>query len=716
MKKFLYRHIGLTDEVRGQVPSLHDSIELALGASESLLQDVLDGLVAACAAPRPGEGYGAHAPVNRAATDYVVSQAAAAQKTFAQHLRRQVYSPVDQGSMALEAMPVRFEDLQWFDGDQVDLTIELALAQQAVGRHVDEVLPGLHALISTQLGWTTVQSTLNPLKPQAFVQALYTMLDKHAPDAPARTALMQPAAGLLGMGLSQLYRELMAWLRAHGVEPATPVAAGKALRGPAADSVLGRRLLSLDKLRQLLAGDLDDSQGTPDFLHTVPASFMAMEDLKLIEPMIKRLAQRATRASDLAVRAEQVNPPLARAHTEGRQLGRQLGAEVLSLMLDQLTQDARMLAPVRAHIKALEPTLLTLTHTDPRFFSDRQHPARQLLDRVTHQSLAFCADTDPGFAHFQQSCAHAVARLSDGPGDAAAFARVLQRMERDWSQAEATQRQQQQEAALTLLHAEQRHLLAQRWAVEFQTRLADRALPEWLSHFLCGPWAQVVAQAELACTDGRADPAGYVALVDELIWSVQPSFTRRNRARLVQLVPELLIKLRQGLQAVQYPPARLSVLLDAMVALHEQAFEGPRASAPPESVAPTDSAHALGQGSVWLDATEAQESGFFADDTPASAPVHLWTARDLQAGVWVDLRVQGVWRRARLSWVSPHRTLFMFVALGGSAHSMTRRTMERLRMQGAIRVVSHGCLVDEALDDVAQAVLKNDLAAGPKSP
>jgi hypothetical protein len=80
--------------------------------------------------------------------------------------------------------------------------------------------------------------------------------------------------------------------------------------------------------------------------------------------------------------------------------------------------------------------------------------------------------------------------------------------------------------------------------------------------------------------------------------------------------------------------------------------------------------------------------------------------------MWVELVVEGVWLRAQLTWASPHRTLFMFISRGGVAHSMSRRTMERLRMQSRIRVVSDGHVVDNALDAVVQAALQNELGQG----
>jgi hypothetical protein len=64
--------------------------------------------------------------------------------------------------------------------------------------------------------------------------------------------------------------------------------------------------------------------------------------------------------------------------------------------------------------------------------------------------------------------------------------------------------------------------------------------------------------------------------------------------------------------------------------------------------------------------------------------------------------------RAQLTWASPHRTLFMFISGGGMAHSMSRRTMDRLKGLNLLRLVSDGRIMDNALDAVAQTALRND--------
>lgn len=49
----------------------------------------------------------------------------------------------------------------------------------------------------------------------------------------------------------------------------------------------------------------------------------------------------------------------------------------------------------------------------------------------------------------------------------------------------------------------------------------------------------------------------------------------------------------------------------------------------------------------------------------------------------------------------------MFISASGLAHSMTRRTLDRLLGTDALQIVSRGGVVEGALDAVAQQALRN---------
>ena len=741
MKKYLLRRLGVAHDPGATKPSLQACIEVVLEQSDAVIDDIISGLQLATSEAHSKKGLHARQnPQRRAVVEALAQQKKEFQYAFSTALRSAVYG----GTARHQSTParVRFDDFQFLEEEQIDANIELAMTEQEVLLSVDTVLPAFNGLVSSLLGWSSVQAHLNPLKPENFVYALRESLAQCIPADEARAGVMGPAASLLGAALAQLYREMVDWLRSQGVEPVVPLTGGTGPFGApvkGAENSVTRTLLTLDKLRRLLSGELDPSgaaAGAKDFTHTVPASFEALEDMKLVEPMMKRLAERARLANPegLPGAPPAVAPRVSKEAVRSKALGQQLGEEVVRLMLDNLMQDRRMLPGIRQNLKAMEPVLLRLSHTDPRFFSERKHPARHFLDKITSRSLAFTSVEEPGFTRFQKTLDNAVSVLSGGEGDANAFARLLRKLEDGWAQEEHQHRQRAEEAARSLLHAEQRNMLAQRLSEEFMGRVGSKRVPELVVTFLRGPWAQVVAESQLRCADGSQDADGYFALVDDLIWSVQLRLTSRNRARLVDMVPQMLVKLRQGLQRIDYPEDRIPPFFDGLISIHEQAFEAGRVAATeggttPALVPRVDAAELQvpDDDELWMADDEVTDSGFMRDseelppsmpDVPQAADPALqntWAAESLGTGSWVDLALDGVWVRAQLTWASPHRTLFMFTSAGGLAHSMSRRTMDRLRGLGLIHLVSDGHVMDNALDAVAQAALRNDLEKGEGS-
>jgi hypothetical protein len=735
--------LGVANDMSSLRPTLQDCLETVLSVSDTMVDDLLEGLTAAVDAAGATRVPQAHGRVDPALVRRFLADADAIKRTWQTQLRHALYHGGQVG--AASASPVRFDDLRLLDEQHIDASIGFALAEQELMRASAELLPRLNALVSSLMGWLTVQADINPLKPAAFACALRETLLHHVPNASQRNALLAPAAGIMGDSLRQVYRQLIQWLMVHGVEP-LDVQVLRLKRAPAARSPLGRTLLTLGRLRQLLAGDLEAGQASnQEFVQTVPVSMTALEDMDLLEPMIARLRRRATRAATQPAVAEL---PVVDEHN----LGRLLGQEVVRLMLDNLTQDERLLPAIRQQIGLMEPVLIALSHADPRFFSERQHPARQLLEVVTQRSLGYLSQNDEGFSELLRSVAAAVKAIRRAPATEESFARLLRRLRRRWVEDDARKNQMRNEAARALLHAEQRHLLAERLAADFRQRIADKELPPFVVDFLCRPWAQAVAQAQLSGALEAADGVPITSIADDLIWSAQTRLIQRDRSRLVRLMPRLLSQLRQGLLRLEYPADRTGAFFDALVALQEQAFEPaatpddslglPGSSRTPprdvpilrDRVGVADAAFAIEQTnnqsvlpiaseieeaeplmplsqpnrSFWMAGSEAQDVGYVALDSGPMPlePLEL-LATELLPGAWVDLLIEGEWVRAQLTWASPHGTLFMFISAKGLAHSMTRRTLERLRSTDVLRVVSRGDVVEGALDAVAAQALRN---------
>lgn len=718
--------IGVADDPTALQPSLNDCLTTLLDQAPGLMAEVLQGLVRGAAPVGPQSVAAFQSPALKAAILSLERSSLAVIATYKDELAKVMYHGGGKEQVATEVL--RYEDLQLFGEAELDQSIEVARAQQEVTFAVDDVLPTLDSLVSTLLGWRTIQPGLNPLRPEVFVRALQATLALHVTDNPVREVLIAPAGGLLGANLRRLYRELSDWLLSTGVEPAVPIG-GKLQAGgtgPSAAGSVAKTMLTLDRLRKLLAGDFDPPPGKQEFLHTVPASMSLLQEMKQVDQLVKRLEQRPKPA----VPAPPPRPVASHEAAPTPRLGRQLGEEVLRLMFETLAQDQRLLPSYKQELRTLEPAVHRLASQDSRFFSDRTHPARQFLDRVTQRSLAFKSETDEGWPRFMESVRYAVRWLTESKVvDGDTFGELLDHLQKLWTDHDQNVRSRREEAARALLHAEQRNLLAQKLAADFSLAVEGLDVAPFVLDFLTGSWAQVVAEAQLSCADGSDDPFGYRALVDDLVWSVQKTTAQRNRARrLAQMVPGLLAKLREGLERIDYPPELTQRFFDGLVTIHQAAMQGSEDAAVKQAAQALEDAAASPPAAEaaepWLADGEAQESGWVDGDSflpedfaaadvpppevegPESRPAG---PHELRTGTWAELVVQGQWTRVQLTWASPHGTLFMFTSLAGTAHSMSRRTLDRLRSQGLLRVIADRPVVDDAFDQVAQAALKNSL-------
>jgi hypothetical protein len=705
---------GVANDSSRLKPTLHHCLEAALSIADSMIDEVLARLALIMdtdrITPLPIE----LARIDQDLIAQLVDEADAIKASWQRHLGRLFFH--GEGHDAELSPAVRFDDLRLMDDQHFDASIEFAMVEQALSKNTADLLPRLNALVSGLMGWMTVQPDLNPLRPSAYARALRSVMVEQVPDHEQRKALFVPVAGILGESLHQVYRELIQWLLAHGVEPLESASLATPQDGEPRNAV-GRTLLTLSRLRQLLAGDLNATdKGGPTFLHTVPLSMTVIEDMDLIEPLLQRLRQRPSPAAQPGVAAQL---PVV----DGQNLGRLLGQEVVRLMLDNLTQDERLLPTIRQQIGQLEPSLTRLSQGDPRFFSDKQHPARLLLEAITQRSLAYASQSEDGFADLLRSVRGAVRSLAQVEANEEVFTRLLKRLRRRWEEDDARKNQRRIEAARALMHAEQRQVLAERLAAEFKQRLHDKDVPEFLLRFLFGPWAQAIAEAQLSGPAPGDEAQPLDTVVDDLIWSVQPALIRRDVDRLAKLVPRLLGQIRQGLQSIDYPLELTGQFFDALVSLHEKAFDTPTlgsadglaARRDPQELGPDThleeppSQPSAPDETFWMAGKAAQDAGFVAADTDTLGLEGLSVVEyELSAGTWVDLKIQGEWVRAQLTWTSPRGGLFMFISASGLAHSMTRRTLDRLLSTDVLRIVSRGGMVEEALDAVAQQAMRND--------
>jgi hypothetical protein len=658
----------------------------------------------------------------QAARDHLLREQASLASSFESALRAEFQgatSPAEATSRAFS-----FESLELMAEDEVDDTVEFLRMQQQVAGAVESDLPPLNALVSASRGRRIVRAAENPFRPESWVRALRTCSHRPGVPAPVRAAWMQHLGPALGRELAAVYRVLSLRLRQEGVASAAFSVLPEDEMPRAHASPVARTLTARD-LKRLLASASGQPVSLPGATlpgvgatvqgMTLPASFEAIQDMKQVHQVAERMLARFRAGvwNAEAVTRRDATPGGADTYTPVQTLAR----DVVRLMIENIAADRRLLAEVRNAARELEPALLRLVVHDPRFFSDRQHPARQLLGELTQRSQAWSSPMEPGFAEFMQPLLEGVRSLASLPlTDAEPFDFTLAALRQAWGEAEERTRRMRTSAARALLRADARNHAAQQVAETLARRPDVAAAPLELRRFLAGPWAQVMAAASLE-QPGTPDPGGYGELVNDLVWAWQPRLTAQNPARLAQLLEFLVPRLRQGLASIGYPQAQARTFFDRLAHAQQEVL-GAGASLPGDTPAQEAAAPEAGP---WLSPEEAREAGLVGDDettgfaetvkdpvdpvdTPHGLPGEL---SELQPGCLVEVKSQGHWVRWRLNWVSPHRMLFMFVDGSGRSESMTRQLLQRLDGLGALRVLPALGVVESALDAVAHTALQN---------
>jgi hypothetical protein len=451
----------------------------------------------------------------------------------------------------------------------------------------------------------------------------------------------------------------------------------------------------------------------------------AVQDMAQLERLVGRLSGSPAAAGGTSGRGPGVAPvvyavPYA-GPVDGQAYSPGVAMEVVSRMMDNIAQDGRLLAPVQSAVQNLEPAIKQLVQNDGRFFTDEAHPARQLLDELTQRSLAFKAETAPGFSQFMRLLNEAVGHLAATDiHDAGPFDTVLKALQVAWDSQEQKIKSQQEAKAKLLLQAEQREMLAEKIASDFRKLPDLEQVPADILDFVTGPWADVVALAQVTQPEGlkggEGDPGGYLALVPLLLWSAQPALTRAEPDRLTKAIPGILGKVRAGLKTIEYSPTQASSFLQRLVGLHQAAFEkAARVAVVPEPQ-PQPQPDAEPESQATNPASEqpvAEVTGTEPPDSALAAPGDDGLYAEFVVGAWVELITNRRAVRTQLTWASPHGTLFLFTAADGSTQSMTRRMRNKLASEGSLRVVPDAPPVAVRAVDSKAAPLSSKKPAKP---
>jgi|GEM_PF-4632325 len=413
-----------------------------------------------------------------------------------------------------------------------------------------------------------------------------------------------------------------------------------------------------------------------------------------------------------------------------------LTMDMVATIFDYAMADRDIPDRFRALVGRLQIPVLKVALMDKGFFARKTHPARRVLDALSESALL---SPEQASNELFDKARQAVDRITEEfEDDLTCFEEEAERLEEAISSHRS--RVSQTESAATESEARKERVSAGRARVmeELDGRLEGRDVPSAVDEFLRTHWASYLLMCYVR--DGELSEAWEAALttVDRLLSSLEPRDTREERRTLAKQLPDLLGRLREGMDAIALPDSEREAFLEALAARHRDVVTGRAArppSAPGASASKVARSPAGGTGKspdegsgepTWPDSpsTEAvlRQLGFpeeaiqellspdgtteevTLDGGAGQAEEDSYTdvVRKLPEGTWLEFHDEEHGpERAKLAWVSQSTGTYLFTDWQGSkyADKSLHGLAAELR-RGNARIVEDSSFLDRAINSL----------------
>ncbi len=351
--------------------------------------------------------------------------------------------------------------------------------------------------------------------------------------------------------------------------------------------------------------------------------------------------------------------------------------ELVAMLFDFVLARRELRSEIKVLLGRLQIPMLKAAMVDRGFFSRKNHPGRQLLNRLADAGLGWSPDEgvdDPLFRKIQDVIEHISRDFVD---DLGIFTVALVDLEQFVAEQELDARPTIEAETADALAAD-RHITAvieAKQAVE--SRMSQHALPEPVKEFIEVAWQPHLQDALLELGRDSAEYTKAVEALDELIWSVTPKEQPAERAQLSQRVPSLVRRLREGLKSLS--DETIAPFFDKLFEVHSGLLRGAR----PEYVEP----EALPEPS----------------NDPSFDPFRE-LVKQMERNQWIEMSDEkGALTYAKLAWMSPQGTTFLFTTRHGrKAASLSPDELADWFRTDKARMIESEPIVDRALAGMFQ--------------
>ncbi|MBW8330133.1 MAG: DUF1631 domain-containing protein [Thiobacillus sp.] len=577
-----------------------------------------------------------------------------------------------------------------------DNTFSRQLAEEKVAAHLTETLRAEMVLLFGRMqglrrAALEDQNHAEAYGPLPVMRALSRALDAQGIDSQCGTFLIQCATASLLDTLKHTYASLNQFLGTQDLPEPPVVPPAPPPRRTAADA--GQDILA--HIQAIVARSDDPGLKA--------AEALSGRMLALPQRLIDSLESWQTRPGEMAGQTSGTPALVLRQlQVDARQAG--TGTFDLAVLdavagLFEFILDDPAISPrYKAAIGHLQIPALRVALVEPVFFSDEQHPARQMIDLMGLFSRRF-PEHNPSHAPAIEQIEAVCTTILNNPGHPAeAFARAHSSLAA-WLADENARSEVELASEVAHLERIERQELGTLLALENLHDLTERyPAPESVLRRLEAAWVPHMASLYVAESGEGPDWRAACLTLLQLFLSLQAPDSDAARESRLRSIPPINTALRQGLLAQGAEPAQLKDFFSAITATQEcwiRPDVGQR-----EAVVSTFTPLRISQEQV-------ESLAHQLADTPTDDPI-LKQTQQLLEGDWVDFDppFDGL-ATARVAWVGVHGYLLFCDSAGEQ-----RFSLDCDRLAAEIRA-GRAQIPEQSLTRKAMLRLKTHLSSSP---
>ena len=362
--------------------------------------------------------------------------------------------------------------------------------------------------------------------------------------------------------------------------------------------------------------------------------------------------------------------------------GEKATIEIVALMFQAILAEDRIPPGIRVWIARLQMPVLRIALEDTEFLGTTTHPARMLIDRMGSVVMGFDAAGGHGAA-MEAEIKRIVQVIEQYPETGKKVYQVVYDEFQKFLEKFLTEKGPAKQVVSVAQQVEQKETLAIQYTIEMRNMLRDMPVRDEIRTFLFKVWAEVLAVAAVRRGAKHADTLTLKKTATDLIWSASAKPSRSDRAKVIQELPNLLLRLRSGMTLLGLPPSEQDAHIKSVSDTLQDAFLSKTQAIAQDKIDAL--AQRLGNleefisedgvGDLPLDAESIEmmlgmdASGLEVIANGGSKPTAamLAWAQELQVGSWYTLDHNNQPVSLQLVWRSERKHLNLFAAVTGRA-------------------------------------------------